>query len=162
MNGRHVGYTKVLSSVTLWALIHYELPLGPGEICFSGAVRPAHWHVPRRAVPFSLGAWQLRSNDRLRPEVAAGNFRQTIYRSCYLTRRSCPCRLPPMTEVMAIHGATRQTVPPTSSATSSAPVLSTARPTGRPWAVSPSIKPVNMSSGMPLGLPLAKGTNTTL
>ena len=53
-------------------------------------------------------------------------------------------------------GDTRQTLPPTSSATSSAPCLSTATPTGRPYASPPSLrKPVSTSTGGPEGLPLA-------
>ena len=60
-------------------------------------------------------------------------------------------------------GLMRQIVLPTSSATSNPPRVSTATPTGRPYA-SPSglRKPVSRSIGMPVGLPLANGTNTTL
>jgi glutathione synthase/RimK-type ligase-like ATP-grasp enzyme len=58
---------------------------------------------------------------------------------------------------------TRQTVLPTSSATSSAPRESMATPTGRPLASPSSLrKPVSTSTGAPDGLPLAKGTKTTL
>ena len=58
---------------------------------------------------------------------------------------------------------TRQMTLPTSSATSSAPLLSIATPTGRPIALlSGPIKPVRISCGRPLGLPFRKGTKTTL
>lgn len=58
---------------------------------------------------------------------------------------------------------TRQTVFPTSSATSSAPRESTATPTGRPRALPPtSRKPVSTSTGAPDGLPPVNGTKTTL
>ncbi len=60
-------------------------------------------------------------------------------------------------------GVTRQTVFPTSSAISSAPVLSIANPTGRPRACpSASRKPVTTSSALPFGWPPLNGTNTTL
>src|SRR3978361_545782 len=54
---------------------------------------------------------------------------------------------------------TRQTVFPTSSAMSTAPVRSGATPTGRPfvWASSET-KPVTTSWGGPLGRPSRKGT----
>jgi hypothetical protein len=58
---------------------------------------------------------------------------------------------------------TRQTVLPTSSATSSAPRESIATPTGRPRASPSSLrKPVSTSTGVPAGLPPAKGTKTIL
>ena len=58
---------------------------------------------------------------------------------------------------------TRQTVFPTSSATSSAPRESMATPTGRPLASPSSLrKSVSTSTGKPDGLPPAKGTKTTL
>ena len=58
---------------------------------------------------------------------------------------------------------TRQTVLPTSSAISRAPVLSTATPTGRPRASLITFKnPVTTSSGLPFGWPPLNGTNTTL
>src|SRR3569833_1013846 len=54
---------------------------------------------------------------------------------------------------------TRHTVFPTSSAISSAPVLSTASPTGRPRAwLSLLRKPVTTSCAMPSGLPSLNGT----
>ena len=58
---------------------------------------------------------------------------------------------------------TRQTVFPTSSATSSAPTRSTATPTGRPWVSPPPARnPVRKSCAIPEGRPPAKGTKTTL
>ena len=58
---------------------------------------------------------------------------------------------------------TRQTVFPTSSAISKAPVLSTATPTGRPRASPFAFRnPVTTSSALPFGWPPVNGTNTTL
>jgi hypothetical protein len=58
---------------------------------------------------------------------------------------------------------TRQTVLPTSSATSSAPFESIATPTGRPMALpSRSRNPVSTSTGGPEGVPPVKGTKITL
>src|SRR5262249_42006955 len=68
-----------------------------------------------------------------------------------------------VTAADCVAGATRQTVLPTSSATSKAPDLAMATPTGRPSA-SPawSTNPVSTSKGLPAGRPSRKGTNTTL
>src|SRR5205085_117979 len=58
---------------------------------------------------------------------------------------------------------TRQTVLPTSSATSRPPRRSMATPTGRPRAWPSGItKPVSTSTGGPAGTPSTNGTNTTL
>src|SRR3954447_24444642 len=60
-------------------------------------------------------------------------------------------------------GRTRHTALPTSSATSSAPDLSTFTPTGRPRACpSSETKPVKMSLGDPAGFPFLNGTKITL
>jgi len=50
---------------------------------------------------------------------------------------------------------TRHTLLPTSSATSSAPLLSSASPTARPLAWPPLRKPVTTSIGFPAGLPFS-------
>ena len=54
---------------------------------------------------------------------------------------------------------TRQMTLPTSSATSSAPRLSSVTPTGRPLAAPLALrKPVSTSTGIPDGLPASNGT----
>src|SRR3954451_15357947 len=54
-------------------------------------------------------------------------------------------------------GVTRHTVFPTSSATKSAPVLSTLTPTGRPNALPSGLRnPVSTSFGSPAGMPFAR------
>src|SRR5688572_18422999 len=58
---------------------------------------------------------------------------------------------------------TRQTVLPTSSATSNAPRLSITTPTGRPIASPFGLtKPVSTSIGIPEGFPPVNGTKITL
>ena len=64
---------------------------------------------------------------------------------------------------LRFRGRHPQTVLPTSSATRSAPDLSTATPTGRPCASPASFKnPVRISSGGPEGRPPSNGMKTTL
>jgi hypothetical protein len=74
-----------------------------------------------------------------------------IYLAVYRPAAVCPAAV------------TLQTVLPTSSAISKAPVLSIATPTGRPRASPLAFKnPVTTSSALPCGRPPLNGTNTTL
>ena len=60
-------------------------------------------------------------------------------------------------------GVTRQMILPTSSATRSAPALSSTTPAGRPFASPSSLKkPVSTSSAAPDGIPSVNGTKITL